>query len=897
MSAPKKPADRLAGARAAIARGLAVLPLWGVEASRCACGEASCDSPGKHPISKLVRHGVKDATKDPETIRRWWTAYPKANVAIATGEISGIVVLDVDPRHGGHKSLKKLEKKYGKLVETYRVRTGGTKKDGPGLHHYFTYSDELVKRLKKLTKKPNGLDVLADGGYVVGPGSDHISGARYEVESHSIAAFEREAFQPPKAEPTEEKPVPAAARSRAERVLAKRYRVLAASEEGARNINEYESGFEVGRHVGAGALEHEEALERLLAATRKMRNPRPPRESRETLERGLRDGRKHPAAGEAREAVYAVRDGRICYRKKIENDVEIWEPLCNFTAEIVEELVQDDGSGETTIVYVLEGGRASGRERLPRIRVAAARFGDMSWVEGQWGHAAVVAAGYAVRDRLRVGIHALSPDARRRHVHIHTGWTTIEGEPVYLTGGGAIGAAGPVAGVEVDLGPDLAGYRLPRKIEDPAAAMRASLELLDPRLGATGVATALWATQYRAPLATALPIDVGLHVFGPTGALKTTLAALYLCHHGGFDLAHLPANWSSTANYLERQAFLIKDAPLLIDDYSPTALQQREYEAKFDRVLRGQANQQGRGRLRPDASARPTYRARGGVISTGETFPPGHSLLARTQLLELRPGQVNLARLTELQEKRGRLPHAMAAYVGWLAPRLGTVGRELQTIFEERRRRATREGQHPRVPGGIAQLWLGLEFALRFAVEISAVTRVTADGHRERAWAALLELERAQAHAVEDERPTRRFLEMVFSLCAQGRTELLHPADGGHERKGAVTLIGWEDADAIYLLPAAAHEAVARACREGGEPFATRQKMLRRDLQQEGLLRQVGSNGRATILKRLGGRVQRVLALDRARVARLLERELPAKGAPRPGDEMPLFDPEEEAVR
>jgi hypothetical protein len=377
-------------------------------------------------------------------------------------------------------------------------------------------------------------------------------------------------------------------------------------------------------------------------------------------------------------------------------------------------------------------------------------------------------------------------------------------------------------------------------------------------------------------------------VVGPTGTFKSTLSALCLCHFGRFDLAHLPANWSSTANYLERQAFLVKDAPLLVDDYVPTALQQREYETKFNQVFRGQANQQGRGRLRRDASARPTHRARGIIISTGETYPPGQSLLARMLLLELRPGQVNLARLTELQEKRNRLPYAMVGYLAWLAPQLRTVGKELRSILEERRRRATREGQHARVPGGIAQLWIGIEFALRFAVDVGAISRVTADEHRERCWEALLTLERVQARTVEDERPTRRFLHMLFSLVASRRATLLPPGADGASLKGPVTLIGWEDETAIYLNPDAAFKAVAQACRESGEPFATRQKMLARDFQQEKLLRQVESNGRATITKRLGGRVQRVFALDRARVERLLEIELPPT--------LP-YDEEEEARR
>jgi hypothetical protein len=396
-------------------------------------------------------------------------------------------------------------------------------------------------------------------------------------------------------------------------------------------------------------------------------------------------------------------------------------------------------------------------------------------------------------------------------------------------------------------------------------------------------------------LASVRAVDVSLHVVGPTGRYKTTISALCLSHYGQFDLDHpdhLPAGWSSTANALELQTFLAKDAPLLIDDYSPTPNQLKEYEAKFDRVFRGQANQQSRARLNRDSSLRRSYPPRGAIISTGERHPPGQSLLARALLLEPQPGQVDLARLTALQEKQDRLPHAMASYVAWLAPQLSTLEEELETVFKERRRLATVAGDHPRVAGNVAQLWLGVEWALRFAIEIGAVTRDTAEEHRQRSWQALLELGREQARVVESERPTRKFLEVLITLCSQDRAALLYPAASGGGPKGSV-LIGWEDADTIYLLPVAAFELVAKVCRDSGEPFATRQKMLQRDLLQEGLLCQVGNDGRPTVVKRLGGRPQRVLALDRARVARLLETELPAKGSPPPGDKTPLFDEEE----
>ena len=51
-----------------------------------------------HPRTKIpaTTHGFKEATTDPEQIREWWQEDPAFNVAIATGELSGLFVLDVD---------------------------------------------------------------------------------------------------------------------------------------------------------------------------------------------------------------------------------------------------------------------------------------------------------------------------------------------------------------------------------------------------------------------------------------------------------------------------------------------------------------------------------------------------------------------------------------------------------------------------------------------------------------------------------------------------------------------------------------------------------------------------------------------------------------------------------
>src|SRR5207244_2140853 len=92
---------------------------------RCSCGNHSCPSPGKHPRS---RHGLHDASTDDGTVTRWWTRWPDANVAVRTGARpagAGVVVIDIDPAHGGDDSLASLQAEHRPLPATRTALTGG----------------------------------------------------------------------------------------------------------------------------------------------------------------------------------------------------------------------------------------------------------------------------------------------------------------------------------------------------------------------------------------------------------------------------------------------------------------------------------------------------------------------------------------------------------------------------------------------------------------------------------------------------------------------------------------------------------------------------------------------------------------------------------------------------
>ena len=158
-------------ARAYAARGWSVFPVHSLCDGICSCGKPKCGSDGKHPRTK---NGHKDATRDEQQIHAWWTRYPDANIGVATGSVSGILVLDVDPRHGGDESLAKLIAEHSELPNTVEQVSGGG-----GWHFFFRYADGVKNSAGRLGA---GLDVRGEGGYIIVAPSKTIGEYRWRKE-------------------------------------------------------------------------------------------------------------------------------------------------------------------------------------------------------------------------------------------------------------------------------------------------------------------------------------------------------------------------------------------------------------------------------------------------------------------------------------------------------------------------------------------------------------------------------------------------------------------------------------------------------------------------------------------------------------------------------------------
>ncbi|MFZ0423537.1 MAG: bifunctional DNA primase/polymerase [Xanthobacteraceae bacterium] len=147
--------------------GFHVFPLHSIRDGRCTCGQDCGKKAAKHP---RVKGGFKVATTNARQIERWWHKWPDANVAIATGSLSRIFVIDIDGADG-LATWQSLVAQHGELRPTFTVKTAR------GWHLYFAMPTTCAPIL---CSTGNGLDVRGDGGYCVAPPSRHASGHVYQ---------------------------------------------------------------------------------------------------------------------------------------------------------------------------------------------------------------------------------------------------------------------------------------------------------------------------------------------------------------------------------------------------------------------------------------------------------------------------------------------------------------------------------------------------------------------------------------------------------------------------------------------------------------------------------------------------------------------------------------------
>jgi hypothetical protein len=260
------PGPMLAAALALAAEGYPVFFLGRTKrpVANCPdCPKAETD-PNHNPeaCGCLTCHGFYAATRDPARITAMRATVPGGMLAIRTGQAADLAVVDIDPRNGG-TVLPDL------MPPTRCVRTGSD-----GWHLYYRHPGGILARNLDKHGHP-GIDLKADGGYVVAPPSvHHGTGQPYR------SVGDRPVIEMPSplialCRPVEPRDAPTATITPITRgrgishpaaLLAAHLDAVAHAAEGSRRTTLYGAARGVARMVAAGALGAGDAYQALYDA-------------------------------------------------------------------------------------------------------------------------------------------------------------------------------------------------------------------------------------------------------------------------------------------------------------------------------------------------------------------------------------------------------------------------------------------------------------------------------------------------------------------------------------------------------------------------------------------------------------------------------------------------------
>lgn len=422
-------------------------------------------------------------------------------------------------------------------------------------------------------------------------------------------------------------------------------------------------------------------------------------------------------------------------------------------------------------------------------------------------------------------------------MYTHTGW--VEGR--YLFGNGYIDAEG----WQPSTGESASRAHLPDRLEryelhpsgTPDEALATFDDLLD--LAAPAVMVPLVGGVLLAPLLHQFDAPAPMiHLYGPTGSHKTSIACAALALWGDFTPARPTDTWTSTANSVQRLGWHLKDAPMLLDDYKAANVK----PAHVTFLLQNYGDGMARGRLDSNSEARSAYPIRGVLISSGEDQPEGEaSTLARILSVGLARGAVQRDKLTAVQQHAQRLHQLTIAYLQWQAQRPPAT--DLRALHQEHRAlilKALEETEHAtnagRIASNAAALYVAWTSFTCFLMETQRWPAARGLTWLDLCRHELVALAKLQIELTTGERYSQLFLDAVRGLVASGRAVILDLEAENQEMTTSQVLIGARDRQGLYLIADVAYDEVCKAAKQAGRTVAYTKRALGQLLAQDGAL-------------------------------------------------------------
>lgn len=749
-----------------LSTGLKLAKLHSIDQNgNCTCSNIECPSKGKHPLSTGWQNDLIDKH---EQLLNFFLERPNSNLAIYADSSETFFALDFDKKNGGLETLKKMEAEYGPLPKTPTVLTGGG-----GFHFYFSASKETKRGLRgRLTNFP-GLDIITKSNLVI-PGSLHKSGELYRFqEGHAIGDV-----------PLSE--LPSAWLS----ALSKKSNLGTSSLkapaigilEGSRN----NSLFSEACSLLSKGLGPESVLRTISSLN--INNCNPPLEDFEVAqiaESAIRHVKTQISN-------YAFEDGNTVYYPNGKSESPT--VVCNFQARLKSQKKLIDGSDDPPdVLYDIEF-------LFPKLVPAVYEITPEELEECSFpariDGALVLYSINKNKAHLRLALRELGDVENRKLMHIMTGWIEHDGKNLYLTSSGSLGREGinDLLRTHEELGgPKDYAIDLPSSHAELINIHKKVLDILE--VASPDLTIPFLASVFRAPLIHFLPVDFCLALIGATGSMKSTIAGLFMSFFGKrFSYNSLPGSFTSTANALERQSFLIKDCLFVIDDWV-----QGEHSINFaERIIRSHGNRQGRARMNKDATLKTVYYPRCLTVLTAEDLQVGQSARARLVILNSYGGAIDKELLSKLQKyaTQGDFAKFSGSYVQWIAENWDSISKEINDEFEKYRDFFRENAKHNRTAPNLSHLMIGLIYYGRFCVDQKLMSQIEADQFLKKCKATLIGIAEIQNENQTISDPVEIFLQLLQGAIEADRAHILLPP---HVDRSICKYMGYKDGNSYSL--------------------------------------------------------------------------------------------------
>lgn len=490
----------------------------------------------------------------------------------------------------------------------------------------------------------------------------------------------------------------------------------------------------------------------------------------------------------------------------------------------------------------------------------------------KFGAACRIFLGRGAKSRYSEAMQIQCENSPHSVIYQHTGYTNIDGERVFLNGDYSITKDGATQKCNVALPEQMGSYRFVnnRDPERYKTLLGMFCSVASDPLVYTGLGIA-----FLTPL-NALLRDVGiepcfiLYFTGKTGTRKTTMAKLILNFFGTFDNGTAPpANFRDTVNAVELKFALADSTLMLLDDRIPSTTPKirAQMEAMEQAVARQIGDRSGRARMNADGSLKATYRPKCNLIITAEeSFSNvGESAIARSLSVELKPGDIDLSKLTEVQQRATHLNQCMGDYIQWVLSNWDDISERAKPMFLDFRSKA-QSGGHGRLAECVAHLQIGVVFMCEWLQSQGVISTTDADKLQRKSWEVFVSLAQAQNRRIAEEKPVKLFLDAIKEMRDRKTINIFdldNPAQCGN-----INVIGYKDSDYYYFYPDSIYSEVKRFYNAQDKNYPLGKTALFQQLADDGLIEK--DKDQNTKAKRINGKRPRLLWL---RVDALEEKE------------------------